>query len=62
MKKEPTKRQLAEIFLFGLSCLSFGIWFIWLPIICWPLLFFGAILILLFIVTIATMVLKKVLK
>ena len=62
MKKEPTKKDLATILLLGLCMSSFGLLFVWLPPIGWPLLFLGGILILLYLVTITTMLFKKVLK
>lgn len=62
MKNQPTNQQLAQIFLFGLGLVSFGFWFIWLPIIGWSMLFVGAIFILLFVVTIVTMILGKMIK
>jgi len=62
MKKEPTKKDLAMILLLGLGMLSFGSIFIWLPPIGWPLLFFGAICLLLFLLTIITKLYKKVIK
>lgn len=62
MEKQPTKAQLVQILLVGLGCLSFGLWFIWIPIIGIPLLFFGSVCILLVVITVATILLHKVLK
>lgn len=62
MKKQPKNKDLAMIFLLGICSMSFGLWFLWLPIIGWPMLFIGFVLVILFLLTITTILYKKMIK
>lgn len=58
MKKEPTKKETATIFLFGLGLLSFGLLLFWVPVIGTILLVSGAFFTLASLLTILVKVLK----
>lgn len=58
MKKEPTKKEIVQILLFGLGMVSFGVILIWIPVLGETLLFLGALLILIALLTVLTKVLK----
>lgn len=62
MKKQPTKKDLVMLLFSGLGMLSFGILFAWWPPVCFTLLFFGAVLIILVLVTVATILYEKIVK
>jgi hypothetical protein len=65
MKKQPRQpngKELATILLSGLGMMSFGLLLIWIPIIGLPLLLIGAVFVLVFSVTIITILLQKVVK
>lgn len=62
MNKQPKNKDLTLIFLLGICSTSFGLLFLWLPMIGFPLLFVGVVLTALFIITVITILYKKMIK
>lgn len=58
MKKIPTNRELATLFLTGLGCLSFGLIFIWIPVLGDMFLLIGGSLLLISILSIIVKMIK----